>query len=103
RDADDLTERGLPVTATLLPGPPLEHQGLLTRGWLDVRTQLFRPTQYWLVLLHTEPILRVPVRGFCVADHLLMETDRANFPRPENLFGHLCIIKSGPSGALKLA
>lgn len=94
---------GLPVVQTLLPGPPVEHQDLLSGGWIDVSQGLFAPSQYWLLLTSAQPIVRDPARGFKVGDQLLIETDRARFPKPGQLLGRLCVVRfPGGDPPLKL-
>src|SRR5207237_5111368 len=86
------------------PGPPLEHQELVTGGWLDVSAQLSSSSQYWLQLTRGQPILREAARGFRDGDQLLMETDRSGFPRQGDFYFDLCVVRF-PDGdpPLKLA
>lgn len=90
----------VPVSLTLLPGSPLAHQELLT-GWIDVPSDLFAPSQYWLLLTSAQPLVRDASRGFRAGDQLLMETDRTRFPRERQLCERLCIVPS-PSGSPQL-
>jgi hypothetical protein len=104
RDHFAVAGHGIPVTTALLPGPPLEHLDQVTRGWVEIADQLFAPTQYWLSLTASQPLAGKPYRGFRAGDQLLMETDRARFPRAEKLFGRLCVVRFPEgTGALKLA
>lgn len=103
RDTSDLAGHSIPVTDALLPGPPLQHLDQVA-GWTDIADQLFAPSQYWLRLSSEQPLVGKPYRGFRGGDQLLMETDRAKFPRKEKLFERLCIVRSPEgTGTLKLA
>jgi hypothetical protein len=84
---------GLPVSQVVLPGPPLEHQDLLTGDWVDATPVPLGPSQYWLELVQSQPILRDKTRGFRVGDRILMETDRTRFPRKATLYDHLCVVR----------
>lgn len=96
-------QSGLPASRKLLPGPPFDHQNLLTDGWIDLSGQLFFSSQYWLILVSDQPILREPFLGFRCSDQLLFETDRTRFPRERSLIQSLCIIRfSGNEPQLKL-
>ncbi len=98
------TGRGLPVTNVLLPGPPLDHQALITGDWVDVPEVVPSPTTYWLALKSSQPIVKVPSSGFHTGDHLLMETDPAKFTRETDLRDHLCVVRAGAvGGELRLA
>jgi hypothetical protein len=83
----------LPVSQVLLPGAPLAHQDLLTGGWVNLSGQLFAPSQYWLLLMSSQPIVREPLHGFRAGDQLLMETDRTRFPREMALCNDLCVVR----------
>jgi hypothetical protein len=83
---------GLPLSRHLLPGPPLEHQGLLSGEWLAAPGPLFTSSQYWLALASSQPLVREPSLGFRVNDRLLMESDRSSFPRERTLLGDLCVV-----------
>jgi len=91
---DSAGRPGLPVCEALLPGPPLEHQELITGGWLHIPDQLHAASQYWLRLTSSQPIVRDPLRGFRAGDHLLLETDRERFPRQKKLFNDLCVVRA---------
>lgn len=93
-------ECGIPATRILLPGPPLDHQNLITDGWIEVTAAAVSPSLYWLVLEHASPLVKL--RGFLGGDRLLMETDVAKFPPQGDLFDHICIVRDR-EGLPKLA
>jgi hypothetical protein len=105
RDAAAASGRaGIPIFRVPPPGPPLEHLELVTGGWFDMSAQVSPASQYWLQLTSEQPILRENRRGFLVSDQLLMETDRARFPRESLMHDELCVVRF-PEGdpPLKLA
>jgi hypothetical protein len=94
-EAAHLAAHGLPASRVVLPGPPLEHQELLSENRVEFGEDLFAPSRYWLILAPDQPLLREPSRGFLRGDMLLMETNRAKFPRVEKLGEHLCVVRLG--------
>lgn len=103
-DGDGHTRHGIPVTTTLLPGPPLPHQELLSDGRIQVPEIVPTARLYWLVLTAGQPILRNPSSGFRPGDHLLMGTDPAESPNKAKIFHDLCVVKGGAGGRpLRLA
>lgn len=98
------TGRGVPVTNVLLPGPPLNHRGMITGGWITVPEIVASPSVYWLALQSTPPVVKRASSGFRTGDHLLLETDPAKFPKEDRLRGHVCVVRDGAgSSQLKLA
>jgi transcriptional regulator with XRE-family HTH domain len=92
----------IPVSRVLLAGPPAEHR-FSTEDWIDLTEDVRPASQYWLVLTPSLPIVRSKHRGFSDGDRLLMETDCSRFPRREDVYDDLCIIRPASDDQLELA
>jgi hypothetical protein len=86
----------VPVARSALPGPPVEHAGLLTDEAIDP-ARFFTRSQYMLRLKRGDLILNHWSGCFRINDQLLIETDRGAFPPEHELACHIGVVKN-PSG-----
>jgi hypothetical protein len=85
----------VPVASRPLPGSPQKHKELLTRGACGPLESRLSPSQYWLEIKVTDPIVRWKDEQVLPGDWLLIETDRVRFPREADMEGKLVIILFG--------
>ena len=98
----DASQPGLPLVRVPLPGHPMDHQALWEGVAPDPAGPAALPSRYWLALVSSQPILKSGTRGFRPGDRLLMEADRARFPRKQDLDNSLCVIRSPGDGTVRL-
>jgi hypothetical protein len=102
---DAIVRPKVPVAKQLLPGRPSGHPNDWEEPTFDPLGVL-SPTQYWVDVKRSDPIVRYKEEQVRLGDWLLLETDPLRFPPQDSIDGKLVVVPGsfqGKSRAPELA
>jgi hypothetical protein len=94
---DAVARPHVPVAREFLPGPWRQYPGLLDEAAVDPLA-ILTPTQYWVRVRKTDPVIHIKDEELAPGDWLLFETDPVRFPPADELDYRLVVIPGAVRG-----
>jgi len=91
----------VPVADRPLPGAPEQHRDLLNEEYLAGCGVSLTPSMYWLRVQRNDPITGAADQKIRPGDLILLETDRSRFPKVDQIFQELWVVRLKIKGEIQ--